>query len=206
MRFNNKPLRLSGHGGDCQSSLEAQAKIAPRVHWVEGTRWIVGLTVTCWGARALQGKMEKSFLSFQATYEGWTPDQRGRDLLNNLSSYVQLEEAEGAQAGADARARAEAEAGRTTSGAAARAGVGMAGAGLATLQSSRVLGPEADPLAVSGLLTEERQADMRRSHMALQRFLAHASPHSGGDGDGDGEGGEGGEGGGRSTVVMEGIA
>lgn len=130
--------------------------------------------------------MEKSFLSFQATYEGWTPDQRGRDLLNNLSSYVQLEEAE---------AGAETEAGRTASVAAAKAGVGTAGAGLATLQSSGVLGPEADPLAVSGLLTEERQADMRRSHMALQRFLAHAPPHSGGDGGGQGEGG------GGSTVL-----
>jgi hypothetical protein len=137
-------------------------------------------------ARALQGKMEKSFLSFQATYEGWMPDQRGRDLLNNLSSYVQLEEAE---AGAETEARAEVETGRTASGAPARAGVGTAGAVLATLQSSGVLGPEADPLAVSGLLTEERQADMRRSHIALQRFLAHAPPRSGGDGGAEGEGG-----------------
>jgi hypothetical protein len=119
--------------------------------------------------RSSQGKMEKSFLSFQATYEGsYAPDPRGRDMLHNLSSYAQEEEQQDVAAAAAA--------GR------ARAGAAGTTAGANSWLAATLRLPEADPMAMSGLLTEQRQAMSLRSHAALQRFLAH--PPGGGGGGG----------------------
>ena len=42
--------------------------------------------------RSRQGKMEKSFLTFQATYPGWEPDASGKDMLNSLNGFANANE------------------------------------------------------------------------------------------------------------------
>jgi len=42
--------------------------------------------------RSRQGKMEKSFLTFQATYPAWEPDASGRDMLNSLNGFTNANE------------------------------------------------------------------------------------------------------------------
>ena len=42
--------------------------------------------------RSRQGKMEKSFLTFQATYPTWEPDTSGRNMLNSLNGFSNTNE------------------------------------------------------------------------------------------------------------------
>jgi len=42
--------------------------------------------------RSRQGKMEKSFLTFQATYPDWEPDASGKDMLNSLHDFANANE------------------------------------------------------------------------------------------------------------------
>lgn len=42
--------------------------------------------------RSRQGKMEKSFLTFQATYPNWEPDASGRDVLISLNGFANANE------------------------------------------------------------------------------------------------------------------
>jgi autophagy-related protein 9 len=42
--------------------------------------------------RSRQGKLEKSFLTFQATYPNWQPDACGQDMLNSLNGFTSTHE------------------------------------------------------------------------------------------------------------------
>jgi autophagy-related protein 9 len=44
--------------------------------------------------RSRQGKLEKSFLTFQATYPQWRPDESGREMLNSLNGFTSTHEHE----------------------------------------------------------------------------------------------------------------
>jgi hypothetical protein len=53
-------------------------------------------------ARSRQGKMEKSFLSFAATYPTWEPDSAAKQMLIALGQAPPLRTAGGAQHGPEA--------------------------------------------------------------------------------------------------------